>query len=86
MAKTEFPDNKISSTKYSILSFLPLTLMQQLKNIINVFYLVNGTLQTIPQFSTNNPLVSFIPTVWVMLLGIIFELVADLKRYRTDKK
>ena len=40
----------------------------------------------IPAFSTNSYLASLLPTLWVMFLGMMFELAADLKRYSNDKK
>ena len=81
-----FVTNKISSTKYNVFTFLPITLFVQLKSVINCFYLFNGMLQTFPSISTNSPLASLIPVIWVMLLGIVFELIADLRRWSSDKK
>lgn len=80
------PSNKVSSTKYSPLTFLPLSLLQQVKNVIICFYILNGILQTMPRFRTNNPLSSIIPTIYVILLGVIFELIADLRRWSHDRK
>jgi len=81
-----YATNKISSTKYSAWSFLPVCLFQQLKSVINSFFIVNGLLQSIPAISTNSPLASFIPVGWVIIMGMIFELVSDLRRYSSDKK
>ena len=40
----------------------------------------------IPSISTNTPLASIIPVCEVIIVGIIFELVADLRRGANDKK
>lgn len=80
-----YPTNRTSSTKYSPLTFLPLSLFQQLKNVIVCFYLLNSLLQTFPAISTNSPLAGFIPTCWIILMGILFDLLADLRRWKTDK-
>ena len=81
-----YETNKMSSTKYSWWSFLPLTLFQQLKNIINLFFIINGLLQHIPSISTNSPLVSLIPVSFVIILGIIFELIQDVRRWLSDNE
>lgn len=55
-------------------------------NLVHVFYLINGCLQSIPAFSINSPLASFIPTGYVMLMGMIYEGSADYKRHKADLK
>ena len=65
---------------------MPLTLFQQLKNIINLFFIINGLLQHIPSISTNSPLVSLIPVSFVIILGIIFELIQDVRRWLSDNE
>jgi len=54
--------------------------------VINSFFIVNGMLQSIPAISTNSPLASFIPVGWVIIMGMVFELVSDLRRYSSDKE
>lgn len=60
--------------------------MLQLKNVIHIFFLFNGFLQTIPSISTNSPLASWVPVFWTMSMGMIFELIADIRRWNSDKK
>ena len=81
-----FPKNQVKTTKYTIFSFLPLTIFQQLKNVIHAFFIFNGFLQTIPSISTNSPLASLVPVAWTMSMGIIFELIADIRRWKQDNK
>ena len=81
-----YVSNKISTTKYTLLNFLPLTILLQFSRIANVFYLVNAILQTIPSISTNDPLATIIPLVYVVSLGILKEFLADYKRYKNDNK
>lgn len=63
-----------------------MSLFLQLKNVIHVFFLFNGFLQTIPSITTNTPLASLIPVSFVMTLGMVFEMVADIMRWDNDKK
>ena len=80
-----FPSNKISTTKYTIFSFLPLSFALQFARLANVFYLINAILQSIPQISTNDPLATIIPLIYVVLIGMYKEFYADYKRYKGDK-
>lgn len=57
-----------------------------MKNVIHCFFLFNGFLQTIPSISTNSPLASFVPVLWTMSMGMLFELIADIRRWNSDKK
>ena len=81
-----FITNKISTTKYSLLSYLPHTLLLQFTKYANCFYLVSAILQSIPSISTNDPLATVIPLAYVIILGIIKEGLADWKRYKSDRE
>eukprot|EP00347_Sterkiella_histriomuscorum_P003081 403365663 len=84
--KRQFPKNKVSSTKYNLLTFLPVSLFIQFLRVTNVFYLINAILQSIPDISTNSPLSTIIPLAFVVILGMIRELIADVKRWNQDRK
>ena len=68
-----------------MINFLPLTLFQQLKNIVNIFFLLNSFLQSRRNISTNNPLVSLLPTLYSIIVGMIFELIGDYRRWKSDQ-
>ena len=53
---------------------------------MNCFYVFNAILQMIPAIATNSYLASLIPVSYVILLGMIFEAVADLRRRSNDNK
>lgn len=80
------PSNKIKSTRYTWYNFLPITVAFQLTKVIVVFNLINVVLQAIPSISTNNPLASLIPTLFIIFMGILKELVNELKRLKNDKR
>jgi hypothetical protein len=63
-----------------------LSLLNQMTNLINVFYIVAAILQFIPAIATNSPYASLIPVVWVICVNMIFELVADIRRNSQDNK
>jgi phospholipid-transporting ATPase len=67
-----------------MVTFLPMTLLQQLQKVLNLFYILNGCLQTIPAISTISPLASLIPVIFVILVGIVLEGIAEYRRYCSD--
>jgi len=80
------PSNAIKSTRYNVITFLPITMMQQFARIINCFYLFNALLQCIPTISTNSPLATIIPLTFMIMLGVLKELVVELKRWHDDRE
>ena len=80
------PSNRKKSTKYTPLTFLPITLFIQYTRIIIIFYTCNGIIQCFPSVSTNSPLASWIPTAFIVLVGILKELYLEIKRYQEDNE
>ena len=82
---TVFPTNKVTTTRFNIFNFLPITILLQFTKVINVFYLGNAILQSFPSVSTNDPLFTIIPLSILIFLGVLKEGLADYKRYKIDK-
>ena len=53
---------------------------------MNVFYLVNLILQSFPSISTNAPVYGGVVLLLLVMIGMVKELLADLKRYKMDKQ
>jgi magnesium-transporting ATPase (P-type) len=81
-----YPGNKISTTRYNLLTYIPVSLFIQFVRVTNVFYVINAILQTIPSIRTNSPLASIIPLAFVVLLGMLREGLADIRRWREDRR
>ncbi|CRH02656.1 phospholipid-transporting ATPase, putative [Plasmodium relictum] len=79
-----FCDNKIRSTKYSILTFIPLFLFYQFSDFLNLFYLCVSLLQIIPIFNTGYVFTFVAPLIFIILISLINEVVDDLKRFIKD--
>jgi len=80
-----YPSNKVTTTRFNIFNFLPITILLQFTQVINVFYLGNAILQSFPSVSTNDPLYTIIPLIFLIFLGVLKEGLADYKRYKIDK-
>jgi phospholipid-transporting ATPase len=81
-----FASNRVKSTKYTWWSFAPMAILTQLSNVVNCFFIMNGFLQYFPSIKTNSPWASHFPVFWVIIMGIIFELLEELKRNDQDKE
>ena len=77
--------NYIRTTKYTLWTFLPLSLMFQFKRLPNFYFLVQAVLNTVKVTSAMNPASAWFPLSFVLLVSIIREGVEDYSRFRTDK-
>jgi hypothetical protein len=62
------------------------SLFIQFVRVTNVFYVINAILQTIPSLSTNSPVATIVPLAFVILLGMLREGLADVRRWREDRR
>jgi len=82
----EAPTNKIKSTRFSLLTFIPIALFLQYKKVVVCVFTFNVFLQSVPALSTNSPLATGIPLLFVILLGMLKELYLEVKRWSDDKR
>ena len=56
-----WPSNAVSNTKFTPLTFLPLSLLGQFQRPMNVYFLLIACLQLIPAITPVNPLTTWLP-------------------------
>ena len=83
--KYNFKNNKIDTTKYSILTFIPKGLFYQFMRLANVYFLFTAILQCIPQISPLSSATALIPIIFVLSISLIREAYEDYKRAKLDK-
>ncbi|EEQ98194.1 cation-transporting ATPase, putative [Perkinsus marinus ATCC 50983] len=77
--------NVVASTKYTVMSFVPMVFAQQFKFFFNFFFLVLAVTQSLPPLRVG-PLFTYIgPLVFVLLCTMLKEASDDIKRWRRDK-
>ena len=79
-----FPTNFISTSKYTLLTFLPIALLLQFRRYANVYFLITAILQTIPQISPLTPATAWIPLIFVLGLSMVREGIEDYNRHKSD--
>ena len=81
-----FKDNKISTTKYNIFTFLPKALMYQFIRLANVYFVFIAVIQSIPIISPLGPATAIAPIVFVLCVSLIREGIEDFHRAKLDKE
>eukprot|EP00397_Hematodinium_sp_SG-2012_P000698 GEMP01000699.1.p1 GENE.GEMP01000699.1~~GEMP01000699.1.p1 ORF type:complete len:748 (+),score=124.00 GEMP01000699.1:32-2275(+) len=79
--------NKVTTTKYKILTFVPQNLWEQFHNLANLYFIMASVLQMIPDTTDSEG----IPTVLFALIPVLFATMVkdayeDYGRYKNDKK
>lgn len=83
----KYGKNFIRTSKYSILTFLPLNLFMQFRKASNVYFLIIAYLQTIDMISISGgkPAMAM-PLIFVIVVSMIKDAFEDYKRAKADKK
>ena len=82
--KYKIKNNKISTTKYNILTFLPKGLLLQFTRLPNVFFLFTAIIQSIPVISPLTSLTAIVPLIFVLGVSLIREFIEDWARKNYD--
>ncbi|KAI8612453.1 hypothetical protein BC830DRAFT_1136639 [Chytriomyces sp. MP71] len=75
--------NFISTTKYSVLTFIPLFLYSQFRRFYNIYFLL-GALSALYPSSALSPMSQISPLLAVLLFAALKDLIEDYARYRSD--
>ncbi|XP_056400695.1 phospholipid-transporting ATPase IC-like [Hyla sarda] len=83
---SKYATNEIKTSKYNIITFLPLNLFEQFRRIANAYFLLLLIIQLIPVISTVSWYTTFIPLVIVLGITAIKDLADDISRHKMDKE
>uniref|UniRef100_A0A674CCK2 Phospholipid-transporting ATPase n=1 Tax=Salmo trutta TaxID=8032 RepID=A0A674CCK2_SALTR len=78
--------NGIRTTKYSLLSFIPMNLFQQFHRVANLYFLFLVMLNWVPVVEAFQKEITMIPLVVVLIVIAIKDALEDYRRYRFDQK
>ncbi|XP_072272623.1 phospholipid-transporting ATPase IC-like [Pyxicephalus adspersus] len=84
--KSKYANNEIKTSKYNVITFLPLNLLEQFRRIANVYFLFLLILQFIPQIGTVSWYTTFVPLVIVLGITAIKDLADDIARHQMDNR
>jgi len=79
-----YASNRIKTTKYTLLSFLPKNLFEQLHRFANVYFVFIALLNFVPLVSAFQPELALAPVVFILSVTAIKDLWEDYRRHRSD--
>uniref|UniRef100_A0A8D3DSE0 Phospholipid-transporting ATPase n=1 Tax=Scophthalmus maximus TaxID=52904 RepID=A0A8D3DSE0_SCOMX len=79
-----YKSNKIRTTKYSLLSFLPKNLFEQLHRLANVYFIFLAALNFIPLVEAFQPEIALVPVMLVLLVTAVKDIWEDYRRFKFD--
>ena len=86
ISEYNFKNNKINTTKYNLITFIPKALLLQFVRLANIYFLICAILQCIPMISPLTPATAVVPLVIVLSVSIIREGIEDYSRYQLDNQ
>ncbi|KAH7868232.1 phospholipid-transporting ATPase 1 [Lentinula edodes] len=76
--------NKVRTTKYTIITFLPKNLFEQFRRVANLFFLVLDVAQLFPVFGAAAGAISVLPLVFILVVTALKDAIEDYSRARLD--
>ncbi|XP_041038505.1 phospholipid-transporting ATPase ID-like, partial [Carcharodon carcharias] len=84
--KFQYANNCIKTSKYNIVSFLPVNLFEQFQEVANTYFLFLLILQLIPQISSLSWFTTIVPLVLVLTITAVKDATDDYFRHKSDKQ
>ena len=78
-------NNKISTTKYNFITFIPKSLLIQFARLPNIYFLSTAIIQSIPLISPLTSITAIVPLLFVLSVSMIRDLIEDLSRLTYDR-
>ncbi|KAJ3114193.1 hypothetical protein HK100_001733, partial [Physocladia obscura] len=77
--------NKVRTSKYTLLSFLPKNLFEQFRSIANFYFLSLVVLQAFPPFALVSTILTAAPILLIVLVTAIKDGIEDWRRHQADE-
>lgn len=84
MPLAHYSRNKIRTTKYTPLNFVPKNLVHQFKNIANIYFLFIVIMSAFPIFGVENPGLAAVPIIAIVVITAIKDAIEDYRRTVLD--
>uniref|UniRef100_A0A3B4A170 Phospholipid-transporting ATPase n=1 Tax=Periophthalmus magnuspinnatus TaxID=409849 RepID=A0A3B4A170_9GOBI len=84
--KFQYASNCITTSKYNIITFLPVNLFEQFQEVANTYFLFLLILQLIPQISSLSWFTTIVPLALVLSITAIKDATDDYFRHKSDNQ
>jgi phospholipid-translocating ATPase len=78
--------NKVRTSKYTIITFLPKNLYEQFRRVANIFFLIMVILSVFPIFGATNAQIGMLPLVFILGMTAIKDAIEDWRRSTLDNE
>nr|XP_013010169.1 probable phospholipid-transporting ATPase IM isoform X2 [Cavia porcellus] len=82
----QYVDNRIHTSKYNFLTFLPINLFEQFQRVANAYFLFLLILQLIPEISSLSWFTTIVPLVLVITMTAGKDATDDYFRHKSDNQ
>uniref|UniRef100_A0A8C5GD54 Phospholipid-transporting ATPase n=1 Tax=Gouania willdenowi TaxID=441366 RepID=A0A8C5GD54_GOUWI len=82
----QYASNCIMTSKYNIITFLPVNLFEQFQEVANTYFLFLLILQLIPQISSLSWFTTIVPLALVLSITAVKDATDDYFRHRSDNQ
>lgn len=85
-AQFKYANNFIHTSKYNLLTFLPINLLEQFRRLANFYFLCLLLLQFVPVISSLNPITTLLPLLSVLMITALKDGYDDIQRHISDNQ
>ncbi|XP_042316513.1 phospholipid-transporting ATPase VA isoform X2 [Sceloporus undulatus] len=79
-------NNRLKTTKYTAVSFLPKNLFEQFHRLANVYFVFIALLNFVPAVNAFQPELALAPVLFILAVTAVKDLWEDYSRYRSDQE
>ncbi|KRZ66737.1 putative phospholipid-transporting ATPase VD [Trichinella papuae] len=81
-----YANNKVKTTKYTLVTFLPKNLFEQFHRLANLYFLFIALLNWVPQVEAYGKFIGLTPILFVLSITAMKDLYEDRRRFKLDKQ
>ncbi|KAH9837972.1 phospholipid-translocating P-type ATPase [Rhodofomes roseus] len=78
--------NKVRTSKYTIVTFIPKNLYEQFRRVANVYFLALAVLQAFSVFGATSPQLAALPLIFIIAVTAIKDGIEDYRRATLDEE
>ncbi|KAI0077495.1 phospholipid-translocating P-type ATPase [Panus rudis PR-1116 ss-1] len=78
--------NKVRTSKYTVVTFIPKNLYEQFRRVANLYFLVLVVLQVFPMFGAASPQTAALPLIFIITVTAIKDGIEDYRRAVLDEE
>ncbi|KAI8373699.1 hypothetical protein BD560DRAFT_446220 [Blakeslea trispora] len=82
----KYATNRIRTSKYTILTFVPKNLFEQFRRPANLYFLGMAVIQLLPLFGVKSPALTLLPICAVVFITAAKDALEDFERHKVDEQ